>query len=57
MTSYGGGYRLRGTTVNGLQKFHGRVPALRDGREVAARLLGQGTSPPPLESAKRAAAD
>ena len=42
VTGRGKGYRLRGAAVTVCQAFDGSVTVLRDGRELPARLLGEG---------------
>ena len=42
VTGRGKGYRLRGAAVTVCKAFDGSVTVLRDGRELAVRLLAEG---------------
>ena len=52
VTGHGKGYRLRGASVTVCKGFDGTVTVLRDGRELAVRLLGEGADPLPVEDGK-----
>ncbi len=52
VTGHGRGYRLRGASVTVCKGFDGAVTVLRDGRELAVRLLAEGEQPLPVEDEK-----
>lgn len=52
VTGHGKGHRLRGASVTVCKGCDGAVTVLRDGRELPARLLGEGGEPPPVEDGK-----
>ena len=52
ITGHGKGYRLRGAAVTVCKGFDGTVTVLRDGRELAVRLLAEGEDPLPVEDGK-----
>ena len=52
VTGHGRGYRLRGASVTVCKGFDGAVTVLRDGRELAVRLLAEGEEPLPVEDEK-----
>jgi endonuclease YncB( thermonuclease family) len=52
VTGHGKGYRLRGAAVTVCKGYDGGVTVLRDGKELAVRLLGEGEAPLPVEDGK-----
>ena len=52
VTGHGRGHRLRGAAVTVCKGFDGTVTVLRDGRELAVRLLAEGEDPLPVEDGK-----
>ena len=52
VTGHGGGYRPRGAAVTVCKGRDGAVTALRDGRELPARPLGEGGDPPLVEGGR-----
>ena len=52
VTGHGRGHRLRGAAVTVCKGFDGTVTVLRDGRELAVRLLAEGEDPLPVQDGK-----
>ena len=52
LTEQGKGRRLRGAAVTACKSFDGSVSVLREGREMAFRVLSEGEAPVPVEDGK-----
>lgn len=52
LTGYGKGYRLRGAKVTVCERYNGELAVLRNGQELAYRLLAEGPQPIPWDDDK-----